>query len=239
MPDDLAPLRRLLAHLLATDPERFWVATKGDDGADGGRRRRRSASRRRTVREGLWFLAMLFVDPAAQAAGIGQALMDRAQAGRDVDPGGPAVPGPDEPLDIGHPHLGHVHRRRPADLERALRAAGHGAAHPGLAAVSARCGAGPPCRRCPQSPRGGAVRGGRPGRARRPAAARRASLDELRPRADRRRAPRRPRVPAARGPVRVPGPRARAAGAPGLRLRIAGRPAWARSRPSTRRSTRR
>ncbi|OGO54464.1 MAG: hypothetical protein A2V85_05225 [Chloroflexi bacterium RBG_16_72_14] len=92
MPDDLAPLRRLFAHLLSTDPERFWVATRGDELIGFA-----SAS----VRDGLWFLAMLFVDPAAQGGGIGQALMDRAQAGRDVDPGGPAVPGPDEPLDTG------------------------------------------------------------------------------------------------------------------------------------------
>ena len=27
--------------------------------------------------------------------------MDRAQAGRDVDPGGPAIPAPDDPLDSG------------------------------------------------------------------------------------------------------------------------------------------
>jgi hypothetical protein len=53
------------------------------------------------VREGLWFLAMLFVRPGTQAAGVGQALMDRAQAGHDVDPGGPAVPGPDQPFDTG------------------------------------------------------------------------------------------------------------------------------------------
>ena len=54
-----------------------------------------------TVRDSLWFLAMLFVNPEAQGEGIGSALMDRAQAGRDVDPGGPAVPGPDAPLDTG------------------------------------------------------------------------------------------------------------------------------------------
>ena len=54
-----------------------------------------------TVRESLWFLAMLFVDPGLQAGGIGSALMDRAQAGRDVAPGGPAVPGPDAPLETG------------------------------------------------------------------------------------------------------------------------------------------
>src|SRR6187455_2970012 len=86
MPDDLAPLRRLLAHLLATDPERFWVAAGREDEVVGFA----SAS----VREGLWFLAMLFVLPGTQARGIGQALMDHAQAGTTVLPGGPAVPGP-------------------------------------------------------------------------------------------------------------------------------------------------
>ena len=93
MPEDLAPLRRLLAHLLATDPERFWVATGPDDEVVEFA----SAS----VREGLWFLAMLFVLPGTQARGIGQALMDHAQAGTAVLPGGPAVPGPDDPLDSG------------------------------------------------------------------------------------------------------------------------------------------
>ena len=93
MADDLAPLRRLLAHALATDPARFWVAVDG-----GGTVAGFSCA---TLREGLWFLAMLFVQPGVQAAGVGQALMDRAQAGRDVDPGGPAVPGPDAPLDSG------------------------------------------------------------------------------------------------------------------------------------------
>jgi hypothetical protein len=44
---------------------------------------------------------MLFVRPGLQAAGVGQELMDRAQAGRDTDPGGPAVPGPDDPLASG------------------------------------------------------------------------------------------------------------------------------------------
>ena len=92
MPSDLGPLRRLLAHLMLTDPERYWVAERGSDVIGFA-----SAS----VREGLWFLAMLFVHPGAQASGVGQALMDRAQAGRDVDPGGPAVPGPDDALDTG------------------------------------------------------------------------------------------------------------------------------------------
>jgi GNAT superfamily N-acetyltransferase len=91
-PDDVAPLRRLLSHLLSTDPDRFWVATDAHEVHGFA-----AAS----VRDDLWFLAMLFVDPGAQAGGLGQALMDRAQAGRDVDPGGPAVPGPDAPLDTG------------------------------------------------------------------------------------------------------------------------------------------
>lgn len=91
-PDDQGPLLRLLGHLLATDPDRFWVAVGGDEVVGFS-----SA----TVREGLWFLAMLFVHPGLQARGVGQALMDRAQAGRDAPPGGPAVPGPDEPFDTG------------------------------------------------------------------------------------------------------------------------------------------
>ena len=53
------------------------------------------------MRDGLWYLAMLFVLSEAQARGIGAALMDRAQAGRDTPPGGPAIPGPDQALDTG------------------------------------------------------------------------------------------------------------------------------------------
>jgi GNAT superfamily N-acetyltransferase len=104
VPDDLASLRRMLAHLLTTDPARFWVATRTAGSPDtaahpdaGDVVGFASAS----VREGLWFLAMLFVHPTEQAAGLGAALMDRAQAGREVDPGGPAIPGPDDPLDSG------------------------------------------------------------------------------------------------------------------------------------------
>jgi GNAT superfamily N-acetyltransferase len=93
MPDDLGPLRRLLAHLLGTDPDRFWVAVDAAGDVVGF-----SAA---SVRDGLWFLAMLFVQPGIQARGIGQALMDHAQAGAPVVAGGPAVPGPDDPLDSG------------------------------------------------------------------------------------------------------------------------------------------
>ena len=101
MPEDLSPLRRLLAHALATDPDRFWVATRREEDPDGVMGDAVIGFTSATVREGLWFLAMLFVRPGLQAAGAGQALMDRAQAGRDVDPGGPAVPSPDAPLDTG------------------------------------------------------------------------------------------------------------------------------------------
>jgi hypothetical protein len=101
MPEDLAPLRRLLAHALATDPDRFWVATRRAEDDDGTLRDEVIGFTSATVREGLWFLAMLFVRPGLQAGGVGQALMDRAQAGRDADPGGPAVPSPDAPLDSG------------------------------------------------------------------------------------------------------------------------------------------
>jgi GNAT superfamily N-acetyltransferase len=109
MPDDLAPVRRLLAHLLATDPDRFWVAVRdgrpGDPAAglrgDGPAHDALVGFSSASVRERIWFLAMLFVDPDRQAAGVGSALLDRSQAGRDVDPGGPRIPSPDDPLDTG------------------------------------------------------------------------------------------------------------------------------------------
>lgn len=91
--DDLGPIGRLLGHTLRTDPERYWVAIDGDDAVAGF-----SSA---TVREGLWFLAMLFVRPALQGRGVGEGLMDRAQAGRDAPAGGPAVPSPDDPFDSG------------------------------------------------------------------------------------------------------------------------------------------
>jgi GNAT superfamily N-acetyltransferase len=97
-PDDVSHLRRLLAHLQATDPDRFWVAARrGAEPSEEHLIGFSSAS----VRGDLWFLAMLFVDPASQATGVGKALMDHAQAARDVEPGGPRVPGPDDPLDSG------------------------------------------------------------------------------------------------------------------------------------------
>ena len=86
---DLTPIHRLLDHLLATDPGRFWVATRpgpdhrpapGDVGAGGERIVGFGSA---TVRGDTWFLGMLFVDPGEQAAGIGRALLERVRA--DVD----------------------------------------------------------------------------------------------------------------------------------------------------------
>jgi GNAT superfamily N-acetyltransferase len=87
-PSDLGPLRRLLVHVLATDPDRFWVAENGGEVVGFS-----SA----TLREGLWYLAMLFVRPGLQGDGLGSALMDLAQAGTAHVP----VPGPDDPLSSG------------------------------------------------------------------------------------------------------------------------------------------
>lgn len=72
MPDDLSGLRRLLGHMLTTDPDRFLVATEGE---------RLVAFASATVRGDLWFLAMLFVRPDRQAAGLGRALLDATRGG--------------------------------------------------------------------------------------------------------------------------------------------------------------
>jgi GNAT superfamily N-acetyltransferase len=79
IPADNPSLRLLHAHALATDPERFWVATRhaepGDDGPAGARHVVGFAS---AVRRGpVWFLSMLFVLPGEQSAGVGRALLER------------------------------------------------------------------------------------------------------------------------------------------------------------------
>ena len=72
IPDDLGPILRLYAHLRSTDPTRFVVAERaGSDGAaviDGF-----GAA---VVRDGLWFLSMLFLRPSAQGRGLGRLLLD-------------------------------------------------------------------------------------------------------------------------------------------------------------------
>jgi GNAT superfamily N-acetyltransferase len=87
IPDDLAPILRLYAHLHATDPTTFLVAeAPGGAGAPTERGGERGGERGRgrpaidafvvvLRRDGLWFLSMLFVRPAVQGRGLGRALL--------------------------------------------------------------------------------------------------------------------------------------------------------------------
>ncbi len=79
---DLGPIMRLFRHLLETDPERFWVATRPD--ADPADRRSRGARGDRivgfgsaNVRGRAWFLGLLFVVPGEQGRGTGARLLER------------------------------------------------------------------------------------------------------------------------------------------------------------------
>jgi GNAT superfamily N-acetyltransferase len=72
LPTDNPGLRRLHAHTLATDPGRFYVAERPT-----------RAGRKRVIgfgsavdRGAVWFLSMLFVEPGAQARGVGRGLLD-------------------------------------------------------------------------------------------------------------------------------------------------------------------
>ncbi|MBM4409171.1 MAG: GNAT family N-acetyltransferase [Chloroflexi bacterium] len=69
-PGELAPLERLLGHLLTTDPDLFRVATRpgSDEPVAFVSANRRGAT---------WFLSMLFVDPALQREGVGRRLLER------------------------------------------------------------------------------------------------------------------------------------------------------------------
>jgi GNAT superfamily N-acetyltransferase len=102
LPEATAPLRRQFEHMTTTDPDRFWVAElpRTEPEPDTGEPVVVGFSSA-TVRDGLWYLAMLFVRPDVQGRGIGAQLLDRAQAGHDTLPGGPAVPSPDDALDTG------------------------------------------------------------------------------------------------------------------------------------------
>jgi GNAT superfamily N-acetyltransferase len=76
VPVDNPSLRLLHAHCLATDPDRFWVATDGSGSVDATAEpvvAFASAVRRGRV----WFLSMLFVQPGRQLGGVGRALLDR------------------------------------------------------------------------------------------------------------------------------------------------------------------
>lgn len=84
LPEEVAPLVRLYAHLQATDPERFVVAVDGD---------RLVAFASAFMREHLWFLSMCFVLPELQGTGVGRALLGQVgpPAGLPGTPGGDAT----------------------------------------------------------------------------------------------------------------------------------------------------
>jgi GNAT superfamily N-acetyltransferase len=77
-----AALGGLLGHLRSTDPDRFLVAEKQAPGDDATP----IVGFVSAIRRGdTWFLAMLFVHPAAQAQGLGRALLEAVlPAGDDV-----------------------------------------------------------------------------------------------------------------------------------------------------------
>lgn len=60
--------RARIAHLLASDPDSCWVHDNGHvEGVAVA-----------LVRDGMWFLSLLMVDPAAQGTGVGAALLEAA-----------------------------------------------------------------------------------------------------------------------------------------------------------------
>jgi predicted N-acetyltransferase YhbS len=66
-PENIARGRERIAHLMRTDPEGAWVAER--DGEVIG-------CALALVREGMWFLSLLMVDPAHQGQGLGRQLLD-------------------------------------------------------------------------------------------------------------------------------------------------------------------
>lgn len=73
IPPDNANLRQLHAHILATDPDLFWVATRSDKAGAEVQVAFAAAARRGPV----WYLSMLFVRPGHQLGGLGSALLER------------------------------------------------------------------------------------------------------------------------------------------------------------------
>ncbi len=73
IPPEVNPVTRLFVHLRTTDPDRFLVAAGGGE--------RIVAFGAAIVRDGLWYLSMLFVLPEFQAAGVGRDLLRRLLAG--------------------------------------------------------------------------------------------------------------------------------------------------------------
>jgi GNAT superfamily N-acetyltransferase len=73
IPPEVHPVTRLFVHLQATDPERFLVAVGQDEQV--------VAFGSAIVREGLWYLSMLFVLPESQGAGLGREILQRLLPG--------------------------------------------------------------------------------------------------------------------------------------------------------------
>jgi GNAT superfamily N-acetyltransferase len=73
LPLENAGLLRLHAHTLASDPRRFQVAERRGRGGKA----RMVAFGSAVERGPMWFLSMLFVEPADQARGLGRALLER------------------------------------------------------------------------------------------------------------------------------------------------------------------
>jgi GNAT superfamily N-acetyltransferase len=81
-PPEFASIRRLHAHTLATDPERFLIVVRAGSAPDakiplGSGVERPVAFVSAVVRGRVWFLSMLFVRSEEQGAGIGKALLDQ------------------------------------------------------------------------------------------------------------------------------------------------------------------
>jgi GNAT superfamily N-acetyltransferase len=76
VPPDNPSLRLLHTHARATDPDRFWVATRSAPGAGAGAGEVIAFAS--AVRRGhVWFLSMLFVRPGEQGSGVGGSLLRR------------------------------------------------------------------------------------------------------------------------------------------------------------------
>ena len=91
MPPTFGPLLGLLGHLLATDPDGFWVAVADATGAAGAVTTGDSAGAEGPIvafvsalrREHVWFLSMLFVLPGHQERGLGRRLLTQVLAGAE------------------------------------------------------------------------------------------------------------------------------------------------------------
>ncbi|MEO8208809.1 MAG: GNAT family N-acetyltransferase [Chloroflexota bacterium] len=73
IPAENPTLRQLHAHVLATDPARFWVGTRTDESSGDEEVVAFAAA---TLRNTAWFLSMLFVLPREQRSGVGRALLE-------------------------------------------------------------------------------------------------------------------------------------------------------------------